>query len=388
MKQVLRKSSAACTLLFLAAYPAMHAQAAAVTGGASLDVKAALDYWTPERFASAKPLPLPEAKIAPASSGKDARASRPVGKPASSDAQAPSQEPVPAVERLYEPRQGAADNPQANAIEPQDRGTLNAYFTSTRVSPLFTETAPPYHSADRSYPYRAVGKLFFSIGDANYVCSASIIQRRIVVTAGHCVHPGERNGAYFSNFLFVPAYRSGVAPFLRWAPRLVRTTPSWINGGGAVPNAADYAMMVMADQPIRPGTTPVRIGNYLGWLGWQTQSLYPNHTSKLGYPCNLDSCQIMQNITSESARVVERNNVEYGSDASGGSSGGPWVQNFGVTAAGGGSGVSPAPNRVVGVTSWGYISDSPKIQGASTPGAEWVNLWNQVCAANPGNCAP
>jgi V8-like Glu-specific endopeptidase len=387
MKQVLTKIPAACTLLFLAACPAVHAQAGAVTDGAALDVRAAMDYWTPERFASAKPLPLPEANIAPASRGKDARGARPVGQPVSSDAQAPSQEPVPAFERLYEPRQGA-ENPLGNAIEPQDRGTFNAYFTSTRVSPLFNETAPPYYSADRSYPYRTVGKLFFSIGNANYVCSASIIQRRIVVTAGHCVHPGNPTGAYFSNFLFVPTFRSGVAPFLRWAPTLVRTTPSWINGGGGVPNAADYAMMVIADQPIPPSTTPVRIGNYLGWLGWQTQSLYPNHTSKLGYPCNLDNCQIMQNITSESSRVVQANNVEYGSDAGGGSSGGPWVQNFGVTAAGGGTGPAAASNRVVGITSWGYTSASPKVQGASTPGAEWVNLWNQVCAANAGNCTP
>ena len=67
---------------------------------------------------------------------------------------------------------------------------------------------------------------------------------------------------------------------------------TWATGGGAVPNAADYAMIDFADQPV--GGAPVALGDVTGWLGWQTLSLAANHTSKLGYPCNLDSCQKMQ----------------------------------------------------------------------------------------------
>ena len=109
-----------------------------------------------------------------------------------------------------------------------------------------------------------------------------------------------------------------------------------------------------------PGGPLVKLGNVTGWLGWQTVSLDANHTSKLGYPCNLDGCQKMQNITSTSFRTSAPNNVEYGSDARGGSSGGPWVQNFATVPAGGGTGTNPGLNRVVGITSYGYINEDPK----------------------------
>ncbi len=76
----------------------------------------------------------------------------------------------------------------------------------------------------------------------------------------------------------------------------------------------------------------------------------------------------------------------------GGSSGGPWVANFGLPSAltGETNGSFPQQNTVIGVTSWGYTSTGPKEAGASpftanniqsllygTPGA---------CTNYPGNC--
>lgn len=93
----------------------------------------------------------------------------------------------------------------------------------------------------------------------------------------------------------------------------------------------------------------------------------------------------MQNVTSNSYRATSPTNVEYGSDARGGSSGGPWVQNFALMATGGGTGSNAAQNRLVGITSYGYISTDPKVQGASIPDSRWVQIWNQICART-GNC--
>jgi V8-like Glu-specific endopeptidase len=211
-----------------------------------------------------------------------------------------------------------------------------------------------------------------------------VIQRRVVATAGHCVHSGTAAG-FHSNWVFVPAFRDGVAPFKQWFWRYVITTGTWAGGGGGVPNAADYAMIEFADQSLTTGGPVVKLGNVTGWLGWQTLSLANNHTSKLGYPCNLDSCQKMQNVTSTSFRTTSPNNVEYGSDARGGSSGGPWVQNFATLAVGGGTGSNTGQNRVVGVTSYGYISTDPKVEGASILDSRWVDIWNTICA-RPGNC--
>lgn len=389
MKLVSKSASAACALLFLASLPAAHAQTGVVTKVKDIGANQAkvAEYWTAERFAAAKPLPLPLATAGAKPESKEADSAPQAGEPASSPAQEPAVEPVPVDEQLFTPIAGAEDLIRSATPTPQDRGSFGAHFTSTRVSPQFGGIAAPY-SADRSYPYRTVGILFFSIDGQPYLCSASLINRRVIATAGHCVHSGRGGVAgFFSDWVFVPSYRDGTAPFRRWDWQQVTVTSTWATGGGAVPNAADYAMIVLADQPLTRGGAPVRIGAYLGWLGWQTRDLFPNHTSKLGYPCNLDSCRKMQNITSQSFQRSDNNNVEYGSDARGGSSGGPWVKNFSITAVGGASGQNADPNRVVGITSYGYVETAPKVQGASIPDSRWVAVWNSVCAG-AGNCAP
>jgi hypothetical protein len=94
----------------------------------------------------------------------------------------------------------------------------------------------------------------------------------------------------------------------------------------------------------------------------------------------------MQIITSGAFRNVAPNNVEYGSDAAGGSSGGPWVQNFQVLQAGSGGNSNNGSNRVVGITSYGYEPRDPKVQGASILDNRWISLLNTLCARVPGNC--
>lgn len=341
----------------------------------------AAQYWTAERFKAAKPLPLPS--VRPDAVRDEALPAAPQVPPASSDAGAPSERAKVAPQQLHAPAPSGPRQSSLSGVEPQANGTFNTPFTSTRVFPLFTGGSASL-SADRAYPYTTVGKLFFSINGSPFVCSASVIQRRVVATAGHCVHSGTAAG-FHSNWVFVPAFRDGVAPFKQWNWRYVIVTGTWAGGGGGVPNAADYAMIEFADQPLTTGGPIVKLGNVTGWLGWQTLSLASNHTSKLGYPCNLDSCQKMQNVTSTNYRTTSPNNVEYGSDARGGSSGGPWVQNFATLAAGGGTGSNTGQNRVVGVTSYGYNSTDPKVAGASILDSRWIDIWNTICART-GNC--
>lgn len=364
-------------IALLAAAPAM-AQTDQPVSKENTAKRGAAEYWTAERFKAAKPLPLPAAKAGEVK--QELAPPQPTGKPESSDAQAPSVQAKPRELRLYKHEKNSA---LGGEVEPQANGTFSAPYTSTRVFPIFTGSSASF-SADRAYPYRTIGKLFFSIDGSPYVCSASVIQRRVVATAGHCVHSGN-SGGFHDNFVFAPSFRDGVAPYKSWNWQYVITTGAWASGGGGVPNAADYAMIEFADQAMTTGGPLTKLGNVTGWLGWQTVSLNANHTSKLGYPCNLDSCQKMQNVASNSYRATSPNNVEYGSDARGGSSGGPWVQNFAVMATGGGTGSNAAQNRLVGITSYGYISTDPKVQGASIPDSRWVQIWNLICARS-GNC--
>jgi V8-like Glu-specific endopeptidase len=368
----------ASALLLLAA-SSSFAQTAAVSI-ANPDTKAAIAYWTPERFKAAQPLPLPQA--VPGSAKTEEPQGSDAGKIDSSDGQAPAVQVRAPAQRLFSP--GARDLANARAVvTPGAVGSFGTHFTSTRVFPMFTGTGAGF-SADRAYPHTTVGKLFFSINGRPFVCSAAVIQRRVVSTAGHCVHSGTVAG-FHSNWVFVPAFRDGTAPFLVWNWRYAIVTGTWASGGGGVPNAADYAMIEFADQPVSRGGPVVKLGEVTGWLGWQTLSLSRNHTSKLGYPCNLDACQKMQDVMSGAFRNSAPNNVEYGSDAEGGSSGGPWVQNFQTVQDGGGTGSNTGSNRVVGVTSYGYTTPDPKVQGASILDNRWVNIFTTICA-RVGNC--
>jgi V8-like Glu-specific endopeptidase len=330
---------------------------------------ASADYWTADRLATAQPMRAntnfaAEAFAAPMATGS----------PQYSVARRPDAGVKADATQLFDPARVQID--AEDDIVPNNAGTLNAHFSSTRLNPTTANTA---------YPYRPVGKLFFSDGISNFVCSASVISYRVVVTAGHCVHRGSGGGAgFYRNFLFVPAFKNGAAPFGTWNWAFVTVTGTWAAGGGTVPNAADYAMFEFADR----ATSPTRIGSVTGFLGWRTLSLNPNHTTMLGYPCNFDSCQQIHQVSAGAFRNTSPNNVEYGSDARGGSSGGPWIQNFGTASVGQSGGNNPGMNRVVGVTSYGYVSLDPKVQGASVPDSRWVQIWNIVCAHRVGNCTP
>ncbi len=325
-------------------------------------------YWTSERLANAQPM-LPKVNQSAVTPEAARQGS---GTPVS----LPGKRPTVTVNadsasRLYDPAQARIQS-EAGDIESQAVGSFGAHYTSARVNAPALETI---------YPNRTVGKLFFRIGTSNFVCSASVLRLRIVVTAGHCVHRGSGGtGGFYSNFLFVPALRDGGAPLGTFTPRLVGTTSQWATGGGGVPNAADFGMFEMND---RAG---VKIGSITGFLGFRTLSLIPNHTTKLGYPCNLDACQKMQQVTSQSFRATSPNNVEYGSNARGGSSGGPWVMNYGIQGTGG---LTTSLNALVSVTSYGYVSTLPEVQGGSIPDSRaggFIPLLNLVCAARAGNC--
>lgn len=328
-----------------------------------------LSYWTPERLANAQPM-LPLANPNAIALEAAAQAS---GTPVSLPGKRPTA-PASAdsATRLYDPAQVKIQI-EAGDIESQAAGSYKAHFTSARVNPPALETI---------FPNRTVGKLFFTDNTGGkFVCSASVIRQRIVLTAGHCVHKGSGGSAGFHrNFLFVPAFRDGAAPLGTFTPRRVGTTSQWLASNGLVPNAADFGMLEMND---RAGK---KIGAITGTLGFRTLSLLPNHTTKLGYPCNIDACQKMQQVTSQSFRATSPNNVEYGSNARGGSSGGPWVMNYGLQGKGG---LTSNLNAVVGVSSYGYIETAPKVQGSSIPDSRaggFIPLLNTMCAASAGNC--
>ena len=115
-----------------------------------------------------------------------------------------------------------------------------------------------------------------------------------------------------------------------------------------------------------------------------TNAAASNHVTILGYPANLDEGELMQQSTSETFRLEDPNAALYGSYQLGGSSGGPFVENFGRRARGQPNDLA---NAVVGVMSYGPPED-PFLAGTSILNSEFADLLDEACARARANCAP
>ena len=273
-------------------------------------------------------------------------------------------------------------------ISSQDYGTTNHPFATARADLDGTVTS-------NAYPYRAAGKLFFNIGNGSYICSASLIKRGVAVTAAHCVAEFGKNQLH-SNWTFVPAYSNGVAPYGVWSAQSVYLLTSYLDGSDpcSTPGVScqdDVALMLL--NPDAAGNYP---GSATGWYGYGYDGYGFSGSgltqiTQIGYPACLDSGALMERNDSYGyVSATQVNNTLIGSLMCGGSSGGPWLVNFGVAPALSGTtpGAAANSNVVVGVSSWGYTTNTlPKEMGSSPfTSGNIVTLVNAVCAAAPAAC--
>ena len=335
-------------------------------------------------FANAKPLSLPQVSKAPSSQQQFAPTnvqklfSSPGAVPGSNSGNGKlNQIQLAPVKDLSK-----AAAPQFNAV-PLEFGTTSHPFTIERADALGDNTQ--YY-----YPYRAAGKLFFNIGTDTYVCSASLIKPGVLVTAAHCVaNFGKRQ--FYSHWAYVPAYNNGLAPYGVWYGQQAWVMSSYYSGTDSCATSGivcqdDVAVMTVYAGSALPGTVTGWLG--YGWNGWGLNSSGQTLITQLGYPVGLDNGYLMERGDSQSyVSTSQSNNTIIGSNMNGGSSGGPWIVNFGIRPTGANNGTYPNPDTVIGVTSWGYISTLPKEQGAApfTSGNITV-LLNSACTAAPSTC--
>jgi hypothetical protein len=194
-------------------------------------------------------------------------------------------------------------------------------------------------------------------------------------------HPStSSSGRYFyNNFLFIPALNGSSQPYGQWNWSYAIVSNTWYFSNGSVPNAQDVALIEVGDHD---GT---KISAFTGYLGFWAGGLAPNHLTTMGYPCNLDSCTMMQRNDAQSFSA-SNNTAVIGSAMRGGASGGPWIQDFGIAPASNPAISGLGGNYQRANTSYGPTATEPKYLGASIWDSRWISIKNTACAHRAGNC--
>jgi V8-like Glu-specific endopeptidase len=336
---------------------------------------------SPLDYQNARPMPLPQLRTAPSTQSNNLiPLNQTYGPPGVSAGGMGTGKQSTAVLVPAVPEQT-----QPPSATPEEYGTSNQVFTTSRANAFNNPTV-------YNYPFRAAGKLFFTINGAGFLCSASLIKPGLAVTAAHCVANYGQN-QFYSNWQYVPAYNNGVAPYGVWNVKNVTILTAYFNG---TDNCTVFGVVCPDDVAILNIATPNGLpGITTGWLGfgWNGYSYNPSNQvqiTQLGYPVALDGGNFMERTDSQGfVDGNNSNNTIIGSLQTGGSSGGPWVVNLGTAPILNGTsfGTGASHNIVVGVTSWGYTDTTIKQQGAAPfTSGNILNLVNIVCAANPGKC--
>lgn len=244
-------------------------------------------------------------------------------------------------------------------------------------------------------------------------CTASLIGNSLLLTAAHCLFAYGGGSAGWPKYVggqlqvyFYPQVNNNVARYGYWLAQDV-TVPGPYYGGtdtclgaarGVVCNNDVALVWLKAGGNTNP---PQQAGARLGYNAYgfnnygivspasrggvtaqtfaQTFGSVPTAmVTQLGYPVAFDSGSSMQIGASETARYylpaassTTRQpvlNLMRGSAMGGGSSGGPWIVNYGVNAAGGDYGQNAARDVIIGVTSWGFTDATMKVSAASVFG--------------------
>lgn len=330
-----------CSLPALAqntARPSEPKATVAPTSAASEEarIRAIQEYWTPERLAAARPMPLP--RVDPATvTPSNAPAPGPVhSQPGILPTIKPQPADEPAMERfpLNQDAEGDAGfAAQSDATPSPDGFNYVMPFNNFRTG------------INNQFPYSTMGKLFFTVpagvpgeNPGGYVCSAAVVDNaHTVVTARHCMFD-YASQKWYSNWVFYPEWNNGHSSAVggisgAWYPK---TAITWTSSGTlSLTTGWDIGMFIMHDSPGTGcgGDKGYQIGNYVGAMGWTYGGDFSQRQwNQFGYPqaAPFEGNYLYQNngATGTVNPLGSSNVVEAGDPQTGGTSGGPWVIGF------------------------------------------------------------
>jgi hypothetical protein len=294
-----------------------------VESAAAADEAAALAHWTREQMAAAQPVELlvdPATAAVDTATAPQAMAEAPgfsvAGRP-SLDADAVARQAY--AEDWAALEAAALEELLGNATADTE---LNSLDSPTGTSQVFTRYwGNLYTPFWTNYPYRTVGRFFSSAGS----CTASSASpNNIIVTAAHCVY-NTGNNTWYSNKVFVPAYRNGSAPYGQFPTSQCIVLNAWVNLSGSYA-INSWARHDVAVCNMRTNTAGQTLSSAVGWLGRSWNYDYIQHHHNFGYASNISS--LYTSICAAESFYQTTDTLGMGCDMTYGASGGPWIRVF------------------------------------------------------------
>ena len=281
----------------LPGHAAVAQDRATVSSGPLTDPARVLDFWTERRMESAKPLmPRFPGGVATRQSLRQVETE---GEPGSYPATGPA-------ERSTFRSAGATTTSSSEAGD----------YPFTR-----TEVATP-----GTAPYRAAGKIFFTdpSDGQRYVCSGTVVNtenKSVVFTAGHCLFWA---GMWMTNWIFVPGYDDGNAPYGQWPASSLRVSAQWATSASP---RYDFGAAL-----IRPNSQGQRVADVVGGRGIAWNYDVQQNFDAFGYPAgppfdggDMFVCEAATGLTDNFMAGAGPDPVGIGCDMTAGASGGGWI---------------------------------------------------------------
>ncbi|MGW0389474.1 trypsin-like serine peptidase [Streptomyces sp. NPDC003042] len=165
------------------------------------------------------------------------------------------------------------------------------------------------------------GRVFFTMGDRTASCSGDSVTSAngsTVVTAGHCV---KYQGAWHTNWVFVPAYANGNAPYGQWSATKTFATDQW---------AASEDMNMDVGLAVVAPLNGQKLSQVVGAQGILFNGGYSKKMYSFGFPAAspYDGTKLVYCSGNSGRDFLLTKDHSLACNMTGGSSGGPWFQDF------------------------------------------------------------
>jgi V8-like Glu-specific endopeptidase len=183
----------------------------------------------------------------------------------------------------------------------------------------------------------AVGKIFFTLDDEDYVCSGALVggpRSDVVLTAAHCVisvrrgDQGQANGLkWATNWMFVPGFRNGLLPYGEYTARRFFVAPGW-TGPESASEQYDVAFVQVTTATLDGGSGAAQPPPGLPVEFMGSQDAAPaNRAYVFGYPSELPYTGLYLSYCAGPV-AASGGSVRTACGMTAGDSGGPWLAGF------------------------------------------------------------